>query len=56
MSPLNNYEFRLSIHKFPIHTTREAWVKVFYDLKKRIRTIDISRLYVRENSGSWGYV
>lgn len=34
MSPLHNYDFRLSIHKFLIHTRREAWAKVFYDLKE----------------------
>ena len=31
-SPLDNYEFYLSIRKFPIHTTRDAWARVFYDL------------------------
>lgn len=33
-SPLNKYEFRLSIHIFPIHTMKEVCAKVFKDLKE----------------------
>lgn len=32
--PLDKYEFYLSIHKFPIYTTRDAWVKVLYELRE----------------------
>ena len=33
-SPLDNYELYLSIRRFPIHTTRGAWARVFYDLRE----------------------
>ncbi|KAH0700949.1 hypothetical protein KY284_015164 [Solanum tuberosum] len=32
-SHLNHYEFHLSNHRFKIHSTREAWAKVFHDIK-----------------------
>ncbi|KAH0694243.1 hypothetical protein KY285_021340 [Solanum tuberosum] len=31
-SHLNHYEFYLSNHRFKIHSTREAWAKVFHDI------------------------
>ena len=33
MIPLDNYELYLIIRMFPIHTTRDSWAKVFYDLR-----------------------
>ena len=33
-SPLDNYEFRLSVRRFSTHTTRDAWERVFYELRE----------------------
>ena len=31
---MENFEFYLSVCKFPINTTRDEWTKVFYDLRE----------------------